>query len=520
MMENMQASKPFLHKYKFINRKLAMVLMVLFIVTAVGLTVFGLIPLLILTDLFGDFEPLFFGLHIWLIIMIATALILAWLVRTLMNEKIDPNVKPSQEESSDIERGNSSNRVLPLAIVGMVALVIFFSGVLEEKAIDNHDISPEVNTDTSITTKEASQENVLDDSQNIPLATNEFDFNQFLQRLPLVSKQFNTRDLSLESINEDMAFYQEINRELFSDLNLNRISQLDIASKHHILGKVVYAENTGVFVSQIMDDEASIFFVLYNSSMQITDSLKIFNDDSSYTNPFYGRIHNDAVLITLRETAQREKVEDISYNVGDNGKFNLISKIVKAEIINYSEYDFVSSEGQNPWNDNFEPIGKPIVMGTTLESKDEHSSIKSIMDYNIHTAWIESEQVKGVGSKFGFKLAAIPNIRPLTIFEGRCYVMNGHYNTEKTWNEHSRVKKLQAYLNDVSLAVIELDDFRGVQVFDLSPFYRQSENEPNKKNRPLIKEGDILNFEILEVYPGSKYQQTAISEFFTNGATQ
>jgi hypothetical protein len=76
--------------------------------------------------------------------------------------------------------------------------------------------------------------------------------------------------------------------------------------------------------------------------------------------------------------------------------------------------------------------------------------------------------------------------------------------SEKVWDENSRVKLLKMYVNDKPYVVFHLEDFIGSQEFDIDTLIPG--DEPLK-----------LTFEIADVYPGSKYDETAISEINFDG---
>jgi hypothetical protein len=67
-------------------------------------------------------------------------------------------------------------------------------------------------------------------------------------------------------------------------------------------------------------------------------------------------------------------------------------------------------------------------------------------------------------------------------------------------------KKLKVYYNNSPIAILELEDSRTLQSFDIGVVGRTGHG-------PRWS----LKFEILEVYPGSQYQDTVISELVFDG---
>jgi hypothetical protein len=126
-------------------------------------------------------------------------------------------------------------------------------------------------------------------------------------------------------------------------------------------------------------------------------------------------------------------------------------------------------------------------------------------DFSYEHAWVEGAEGYGIGEflEYGF-VGSTPRITTIII-------ANGYVKSQKAWEENARVKLLKVYVNNVPHVVLALKNSRSVQTFKLSPI--------DNADR-----GNLLNalpwtmkFEIVEVYPGSKYQDTAISEIFFEG---
>lgn len=98
-------------------------------------------------------------------------------------------------------------------------------------------------------------------------------------------------------------------------------------------------------------------------------------------------------------------------------------------------------------------------------------------------------------------------------FEGRCprittvKILNGHVKSAAAWQANSRVKKLRMWYNNKPYAVLALQDSRTLQCFDVGTLGYFDEAKPDW----------TLKFEILEVYPGSKYADTVIAELYFDG---
>ena len=120
---------------------------------------------------------------------------------------------------------------------------------------------------------------------------------------------------------------------------------------------------------------------------------------------------------------------------------------------------------------------------------------------NAHDFRVEGAKGQGIGEYLVYEFAgACPRITTVKI-------LNGHVKSEKAWRENSRVKKLRMYYKNEPYAILELEDSRTEQDFEVGVL------GPHDGNAPKW----TLKFEILEVYPGSKYQDTVISELWFDG---
>ena len=98
-------------------------------------------------------------------------------------------------------------------------------------------------------------------------------------------------------------------------------------------------------------------------------------------------------------------------------------------------------------------------------------------------------------------------------FEGKCprittvKILNGHVKNETAWRANSRVKKMRMYYNGRPYAILALDDSRTLQCFDVGTLGYHDDSKPDW----------TLKFEIIEVYPGTKYGDTVIAELYFDG---
>ena len=138
-----------------------------------------------------------------------------------------------------------------------------------------------------------------------------------------------------------------------------------------------------------------------------------------------------------------------------------------------------------------------VVASSSLSSQGSASyRASNIIDSNHETAWVEG--VKGYGVGQWIELRDIYPDGEITALS----ILNGYVKSDKAWSENSRVKRLKVYCNDNPICILELQDSRSMQVFSVQDVLGGKHHIGK------------LRFEIMEVYPGTKYQDTVISEIY------
>jgi len=92
-----------------------------------------------------------------------------------------------------------------------------------------------------------------------------------------------------------------------------------------------------------------------------------------------------------------------------------------------------------------------------------------------------------------------PNMPRIT----KLLIVNGYVKSQTAWKNNSRVKRLKFYVNDKPIAILNLEDSRSEQIFEFEPMSDTVDW--------------TMKFEILEVYKGEKYDDTALSEIYFDG---
>lgn len=123
-------------------------------------------------------------------------------------------------------------------------------------------------------------------------------------------------------------------------------------------------------------------------------------------------------------------------------------------------------------------------------------------DWSIHSAWVTRSNNYGIGEYITYTFPGnCPRITTVCI-------LNGYTRDTNEWQDYSRVKKLKMYYDGKPYAILELQDTRNEQDFDVGLLgFRDVENHPEWS----------LKFEVLEVYPGLKHQSTALTELYFDG---
>jgi hypothetical protein len=132
----------------------------------------------------------------------------------------------------------------------------------------------------------------------------------------------------------------------------------------------------------------------------------------------------------------------------------------------------------------------PLRASSTLPGQGAKTySVNHINDHNPMTAWVEGKSDYGIGEYFEINAVDLNTI------------YNGYQSSPTNWLNNSRVKKFKVFKNNQPICYLVLTDEMGNQRFDL----------------PVNKDYDwdhlsTFRFEIMEVYPGNKWPDVAISE--------
>lgn len=148
-------------------------------------------------------------------------------------------------------------------------------------------------------------------------------------------------------------------------------------------------------------------------------------------------------------------------------------------------------------------IGWEFEATSTLKAQKGNSyNPENLGDNLLKTAWVEGSKGQGIGEKIIINMKLTKEMKNIP-FRGIEFV-NGYAKNRKIWSMNSRVKVLKLYQNNQPKFLIELLDIKEPQEVSFKPI--------------MINFGDKIILEIKEVYHGSKYEDTAISEINLHGA--
>lgn len=150
-----------------------------------------------------------------------------------------------------------------------------------------------------------------------------------------------------------------------------------------------------------------------------------------------------------------------------------------------------------------------VSASSTLKSQgDNVYDASNAHDLNYKTVWAEGAPGDGIGEYLLYKFAP-ENPRITEII-----VVNGYVKSQTAWENNARAKKLKLYVNDRPYAILNLEDQRAAQHFDVDPIGNGDRNNFTKLKTQTAWN---LKFEILEVYKGLKYHDLVISEIYFDG---
>jgi len=140
--------------------------------------------------------------------------------------------------------------------------------------------------------------------------------------------------------------------------------------------------------------------------------------------------------------------------------------------------------------------------------KDINYSADNAHDLSYKTAWIEGVPGFGIGESLTYHFP--PENPRIT----KIIIVNGYVKSQKSWRENSRVKILKMYIDNKPFALLNLEDTRHEQQFTFDPI-----GNGNRLDMVKLKATPswTMTFEIVDVFKGDKYEDTAITKIYFDG---
>lgn len=174
------------------------------------------------------------------------------------------------------------------------------------------------------------------------------------------------------------------------------------------------------------------------------------------------------------------------------------------------EYDingyYIANYIQNPYEYG---VMRNVVADSELKEGTSVYSAKNLIDGSYSTPWVEGASDFGKNQKIKLNLFGNPSKFSAFNYETvtHLYLLNGFRKNEKTYYENNRIKTLRLWVNGKDCGTLELKDRPFKVINDFNFAY-----EADLLNNERLNKVKSIEIEILDVYKGTKYNDTCISE--------
>lgn len=141
-----------------------------------------------------------------------------------------------------------------------------------------------------------------------------------------------------------------------------------------------------------------------------------------------------------------------------------------------------------------------VAASSVLTSKNKNYEAASANDLSYETAWVPDSKKGGIGESIEYFFEnKSPRITSIII-------ANGYMKSDEAWKNNNRIKAFRLWVNGKSFGILNLTDTKTDQMFQIGTFGHNPDGSDLR-----------LKFEILSVYPGSKYNDSAVTEIYFDG---
>ena len=204
-----------------------------------------------------------------------------------------------------------------------------------------------------------------------------------------------------------------------------------------------------------------------------------------------GEINPSNYIFNEKNNSIEWRLSDIEPTKDDNIYINYSNFPYRGKGSQWCDYDTKYSELSQNYIDDMKKISSSYL----VEDETGYYPCRAV-DGNEKTAWVEGVDDSGVGEWISnldsFYLSENMNYQKIKIF-------NGFGESEELWQKNNRVKKLKIIYPNNQEQIIELEDVFGYQIIDLPEIIK-------------LKENGYVKLEIMDVYKGTDFDDTAISE--------
>jgi hypothetical protein len=131
-------------------------------------------------------------------------------------------------------------------------------------------------------------------------------------------------------------------------------------------------------------------------------------------------------------------------------------------------------------------------------------SIWTLNDNSAESGWVAPANVAGVGVKFHFLFPKkLPREMDGQVPLYGLDLVNGRWKDEESWKQYGRIKRARLSYNDRPMGEVTFADSRRWEKVSFPDI--------------MVRHGDSMTLEVLEVYPGTK-AGLAVSEIVLQGA--
>jgi hypothetical protein len=150
-------------------------------------------------------------------------------------------------------------------------------------------------------------------------------------------------------------------------------------------------------------------------------------------------------------------------------------------------------------------VGPSVRASSRLTQSGHSYPAEAAHDFDISTAWVEGKPGHGVGEylEYTYDLTKEPVQNGLAVTTA--HIFNGYRKSRHLWKANSRVRRFKLLVDGRPHALIDLVDTPKMQTVEFKPVPL-----PQKKRV-------VLRFEIVSVYAGTRYQDTAVTDITFDG---